>query len=143
METALAGWRCVELPVLNLDTHILILALAGDLTKEERLLLNNDRWSISAIVLWELNLLLRLRRIELDIDSAEFVAVLSRLHIWPLTFEICRQVRALDFKSDPADQLIAATSIVHHAPLLTRDRRIRRSKLVPLAGRRSLTPAKR
>ena len=34
---------------------------------------------------------------------------------------------------DPADELIAATSIVHGVPLLTRDRQIRRSKLVPLA----------
>jgi predicted nucleic acid-binding protein len=29
--------------------------------------------------------------------------------------------------------LIAATSVVHDVPLLTRDRRIRRSKVVPLA----------
>jgi PIN domain nuclease of toxin-antitoxin system len=34
---------------------------------------------------------------------------------------------------DPADQLIAATSVVHGVPLLTRDRTLRRSKIVPLA----------
>jgi PIN domain nuclease of toxin-antitoxin system len=39
----------------------------------------------------------------------------------------------LDFKSDPADELIAATSVVERIPLLTRDKRIRKSKLVPLA----------
>jgi predicted nucleic acid-binding protein len=33
----------------------------------------------------------------------------------------------------PADELIAATSVVHRVPLVTRDRQIRRSKLVPLA----------
>jgi predicted nucleic acid-binding protein len=33
----------------------------------------------------------------------------------------------------PADKLIAATSIVHKIPLLTRDRRIRDSRIVPLA----------
>ena len=36
-------------------------------------------------------------------------------------------------KNDPADEIIAATSVVHRVPLVTRDRRIRRSKLVPLA----------
>jgi len=39
----------------------------------------------------------------------------------------------LDFSGDPADELIAATSVVHRVPLLTRDRRIRRSQIVPLA----------
>jgi PIN domain nuclease of toxin-antitoxin system len=39
----------------------------------------------------------------------------------------------LDFDSDPADEIIAATSVVHRVPLLTRDRRMRRSKLVPIA----------
>jgi PIN domain nuclease of toxin-antitoxin system len=41
---------------------------------------------------------------------------------------------ALDFRGDPADEIIAATSVVHRAPLLTRDRQIRRSKVVPLAN---------
>jgi PIN domain nuclease of toxin-antitoxin system len=43
-----------------------------------------------------------------------------------------RAIRSLDFDSDPADELIAATSLVHNVPLLTRDRRLRRSKVVPL-----------
>ena len=34
--------------MLNLDTHILLLALAGDLTARERRLLATNRWSISA-----------------------------------------------------------------------------------------------
>jgi PIN domain nuclease of toxin-antitoxin system len=41
----------------------------------------------------------------------------------------------LDFQSDPADELIAATSVVHKVPLLTRDRRILSSNVVPFAGR--------
>jgi PIN domain nuclease of toxin-antitoxin system len=41
--------------------------------------------------------------------------------------------RPLDFRADPADEIIAATSIVHRIPLRTRDARIRRSALVPLA----------
>jgi antitoxin (DNA-binding transcriptional repressor) of toxin-antitoxin stability system len=41
--------------------------------------------------------------------------------------------RALDFKSDSADEIIAATSLTHDIPLLTRDSRIRKSKVVKLA----------
>jgi hypothetical protein len=37
--------------MLNLDTHILLYALTGDLTPRERSLLANETWSISAIVL--------------------------------------------------------------------------------------------
>ncbi len=38
----------------------------------------------------------------------------------------------LDFRGDPADEIIAATSLVHGVHLLTRDTRIRASKIVPL-----------
>jgi predicted nucleic acid-binding protein len=38
-------------------------------------------------------------------------------------------------ESDSADELIAATSVVHRVPLLTRDRKILKSKVVPLARR--------
>ncbi len=53
--------------------------------------------------------------------------------VLPITLEIARQSTQLDFTSDPADEIIAATSIVENIPLMTRDRRIRRSKMVPLA----------
>jgi PIN domain nuclease of toxin-antitoxin system len=39
----------------------------------------------------------------------------------------------LDFASDPADELIAATSVVERIPLLTRDQKILKSRMVPLA----------
>jgi len=38
-----------------------------------------------------------------------------------------------DFASGPAYEIIAATSVVEHMRWLTRDRRILRSKTVPLA----------
>ena len=119
--------------MLNLDTHILIHALTGSLRSSERAALEGERWGISAIVLWELAWLQEHGRIELDFDSPEFQRVLSRVHIWPLDLKVCRQATRLDFNSDPADQLIAATSIVYSVPLLTRDRKIRKSALVPLA----------
>jgi PIN domain nuclease of toxin-antitoxin system len=119
--------------MLNLDTHILIFALADELDKREKTLLSKNLWSISAVVLWELEKLFQLGRINLDIHDSEVSRTLSKLHIWPIDLQVCKQLRALDFKSDPADELIAATSLVHEVPLLTRDQKIRKSKIVPLA----------
>ena len=119
--------------MLSLDTHILVHALRGGLTASEERLLSSRSWSISAIVLWELAKLSHLGRIELDIRSPEFSRAMGRIHIWPLDLTVCRQTLALDFRSDPADEIIAATSIVHNVPLVTRDSRILGSLIVPLA----------
>lgn len=119
--------------MLNLDTHVLLHAVAGRLTAAETRLLAATRWSISAIVLWEIAKLAQLGRISMDLDDPDVVRVLARVHVWPLTREIARDSTRLDIGGDPADQLIAATSIVPRVPLVTRDRVLRKSKLVPLA----------
>ena len=121
--------------MLNLDTHVLLHALGDSLTPRERLLLSEDSWSISAIVVWEIAKLAQLGRIEIDLDDRELNRALARIHVWPLTLEVCRAIRSLDFQSDPADEIIAATSVVHRVPLLTRDARMRRSRRVPQAGK--------
>jgi PIN domain nuclease of toxin-antitoxin system len=120
--------------MLNLDTHVLLHALAGSLRPPEEALLVREPWSISAIVLWEVAKLVQLGRIEVDLDDPELTRALSRLHVWPLDLEVCRAIRSLDVAGDPADEIIAATSLVHQVPLMTRDRNLRRSKIVPLAG---------
>src|SRR5439155_831217 len=89
--------------MLNLDTHVLLHALTGDLTRRESALLAHDTWSISAIVLWEIAKLARLGRIAIDLDDPEL-----------------------------ADEIIASTSLAHRVPLVTRDARIRKSRVVPL-----------
>jgi PIN domain nuclease of toxin-antitoxin system len=119
--------------MLNLDTHILIFALEGRLTAREERRLTDEPWSISAIVLWEIAKLSSLHRIEASLDTPNLVAALRRIRIWPVDLPVCRATLDLDFSGDPADELIAATSIVHRLPLLTRDRSMRRSKRVPLA----------
>jgi PIN domain nuclease of toxin-antitoxin system len=119
--------------MLNLDTHLLLYAVTGALRPREAHLLGVNRWSISAIVLWEIAKLAQLRRITVDIDDVEVVRVLGRVTVWPLTREIARASTTLDIKGDPADQLIAATSVVHKVPLVTRDRQLLKSSLVPLA----------
>ena len=98
--------------MLNLDTHVLLHALGGELTRREAVLLG---------------------RIDMDLDDVELARTLHRIHVWPPTLDVCRAMRQLDFRGDPVDELIAATSLVHRVPLVTRDRRILRSRRVPLA----------
>lgn len=119
--------------MLNLDTHILIHALSGQLRPREKELLEQNEWSISAIVLWELGKLVQIGRVSIDLDDREFARVLSGLHLWPIDLSVATTSTQLDFSGDPADELIAATSVVHQVPLLTRDRSILQSRLVPLA----------
>ena len=119
--------------MLNLDTHILIFALRGDLRHHEQATLTRERWSVSAIVFWELAKLRQLGRVKLDLEDREVAGVLGRLHVWPVDMEVALASTRLDFKSDPTDELIAATSVVHRVPLLTRDAVIRGSDIVPLA----------
>ena len=119
--------------MLNLDTHFLVFAVVGGLSGRERALLSGNRWSISAIVLRELARLVQLGRLDMDLEDRDVRRVLSQLHVWPIDLEVARTSVRLDFRGDPADEIIAATSVVHDVPLLTRDRVIRTSKLVPLA----------
>jgi PIN domain nuclease of toxin-antitoxin system len=119
--------------MLNVDTHVLVFALEDQLRKRERELLSANPWSISAIVLWELAKLVQLGRLTLDLEAPEVARALARVHVWPIDLAVATASTQLDFRSDPADELIAATSVVHGIPLLTRDARIRASRLVPLA----------
>jgi PIN domain nuclease of toxin-antitoxin system len=119
--------------MLNLDTHILLYAVTDALMPAEERLLRRNPWGISAIVLWELAKLAQLGRIEIDLDDQEVVRTLARIHLWPITREIARTSTQLDVRSDPADEIIGATSVLHRVPLLTRDRALRRSRVIPLA----------
>lgn len=119
--------------MLNVDTHILLYAVTGTLKPAEARLMRANRWSISAIVLWEIAKLAQKGRILIDLEDPAVAKALARVHVWPLTREVALASTRLDIKGDPADELIAATSVVHQVPLLTRDRALLKSKTVPLA----------
>src|SRR5262245_41493112 len=117
--------------MLNLDTHIVVALLSGELSTDELDLLTPQALAISDIVVWELAKLIELQRLDLDLDDLEFRTFLRNTTVFPISLAIARMSTELDFKSDPADQIIAATSIVENMPLVTRDRRILKSKIVP------------
>jgi len=107
--------------------------VTGALRPVEIRLLRSQPWSISGIVLWEIAKLAQLGRIDVDLDDRQVVKTLARVHLWPITVDIARTSTRLDVRGDPADELIVATSIVHGVPLVTRDRALLRSKMVPFA----------
>ena len=119
--------------MLNLDTHIVIFAVTGELRPNERSLLEGNPWSMSAIVFWEIAKLTQLNRVSLDFDDPAARRVINRIHVWPVDARVARAIARLDFRSDPADELIAATSVVHGVPLVTRDHLLRGSRVIPLA----------
>ncbi len=118
--------------MVNLDTHIVVFAFNGELTADERALMQDEDWAICPMVLRELAYLVEKRGLRLPMYSRKFQNFLRDLSILPIDMNVARASVKLDFRSDPADELIAATSIVYGVPLVTRDRVIRRSKLVPL-----------
>jgi PIN domain nuclease of toxin-antitoxin system len=87
----------------------------------------------SGIVLWEMAKLVQLGRLEMDLEDATYLRCLERIRAIPISPQIARLSTEMNFKSDPADEIIAATSVTEGIPLVTRDRIIRRSKVVPLA----------
>ena len=121
------------MPLINLDTHVLVHALTEGLRTRERQLLTTRQWGVSAIVLWEMARLAQRGWITVDLDDLDVREVLASIHVWPLDLDVTLQSTRLDSQAGPADELIAATSVVHRVPLLTRDRTIRKSRMVPLA----------
>lgn len=121
------------MPKVSLDTHILIHSIQDTLRPIEVRVLADATWCISPIVYWEIAKLTQIGRVEIDLNATAFVSLSSKLETLPITPAVARVSTELDFRSDPSDELIAATSIVYGVPLLTRDARIRASKMVPFA----------
>ncbi len=119
--------------MLNLDTHIFLRALVGTLTRREADLVESEDCGISAIVLWEIAKLHQLGRINTGLEHPLLAEQITQMRVWPIDQRVVYAVLQLDFTSDPADELIAATSLAYGAPLVTRDSRVRESKVVPFA----------
>ncbi len=93
--------------MLNLDTHILVALLTGDLTPREAALVKEHELAVSDIVFWELAKLVQLGRLVMDLDGVSFREAVRSITVFPVSLEIALQSTDLDFRSDPADELIA------------------------------------
>jgi PIN domain nuclease of toxin-antitoxin system len=128
---------------LLLDTHMWIwwLTSSSPLKAKERAALDqaaeNGRLCLSAISMWEAQLLHFKARLELPMTFAQWLERATdprMLAVLPLDRDVVIALCDLptSFHGDPADRLIVATARAHDLPLATRDRVIRRSRTVAL-----------
>lgn len=122
-----------------LDTHIWVwwLTPGSLLSRAERDALDAEAGRrelfLSAISLWEAQVLHAKRRLELPLSFAEWLARAADdrvISVLPLSVEVVLALDALpvSFHGDPADRLIVATARTHAMPLATHDAAIRRSR---------------
>lgn len=128
--------------MILLDTHILIWLLVAPekLPPKARKAILAARkvgpLAISAISLWEIAWLAENKRIEIDTTVDAFVKkCASYVQVIAISTEIAvRSVQFPDsYPKDPQDRIIGATAIVEGIRLLTHDRQITGSGLIPLA----------
>jgi len=124
-----------------LDTHIWVwwLTPGSPLSRAERNALDANaarrELFLSAVSLWEAQMLHAKRRLELPLPFAEWLARATderMISVVPLSVEVVLALDALpaSFHGDPADRLIVATARAHAMPLATHDAAIRRSRAV-------------
>ena len=128
--------------MILLDTHILIWLLIAPenlAPKAKKAILaarKSGSLALSAISLWEMAWLVQNKRIEVDVSVDSFVKkCASYVQVLAVTQEIA--VRSVQFPksypSDPQDRIIGATALVEGIRLLTQDKLIVKSGLIPLA----------
>ena len=128
-----------EAPVLDTHAWIWWIEAANRLGRSTVEALNrlppDARPYLSDISLWEVATLVARGRLAFRIPLADWLEVAAHprtVRLVPILPAIAADVAALPktFYRDPADRVIVATCRVLEAPLLTRDRRILRSRLV-------------
>jgi len=126
-----------------LDTHIWVwwLTPGSPLSRAERDALDaaagRRELFLSAVSLWEVQVLHAKERLELPLPFADWLARAADdriISVLPLSVEVVFALDALpaSFHGDPADRLIVATARTHAMPLATHDAAIRRSRAAKL-----------
>ena len=126
-----------------LDTHVWVWWLTPNspLSRRERealdALAGSGGLSLAAISLWEAQMLHSKGRLEVPFSLADWIEQAAderAVRIVPLDTAVILALDALpaSFHGDPADRLIVATAKAHSLPVATRDRAIRRSRIVPV-----------
>ena len=121
--------------MILLDTHVWLWWLLGDgnLSDNQRSILNGlaskKQLALSWVSVWELEMLERKQRVHLVPNFHEWTKTAtdsSFIQLIGVDSELVFAQRSLPekFHTDPADRLIATTSIVYKYPLATFDRKI-------------------
>jgi len=127
--------------MIVVDTHIIIWnALKPEMLskKAEKAISaanNSDGIIFCEISLWEIAMLMHKGRLSIDVEYLEFIKLILEsneyvfLGITPEIAELSTDLFS-DNNKDPADRIIAATSIIENAELVTADKKLRQSKKV-------------
>ena len=90
---------------------------------------------ICDISFWEISMLIKRNRLQIDVSADNFLNLFLQVRnsdVQCITPDIAAVSVNFgdDLNKDPADRLIAATSIVKNVPIVTADRNLRNSKLL-------------
>ena len=90
---------------------------------------------ISDISIWEISMLIKKGRLKIETTPANFLNLFLQsrnISVKSISPEIAELSVNLgpEINNDPADRIIAATSIIHNARLVTADENLRKSELL-------------
>lgn len=129
-------------PAPLLDTHVWLWWLLGqpDLPTAQRkaldaLMVAGRRPALSAISLWEAQMLFAKGRLEVDMPLARWLPMAAEaVEVMAMSVEVVLALDALPaaFHGDPADRIIVATARAHGLALATHDQAIRRARVTRL-----------
>jgi PIN domain nuclease of toxin-antitoxin system len=124
--------------LIVLDTHALIYdaltpaRLSARARKAVELAFTKRELACSDISLWEIAMLIARKRLIPVIDARQLlddIIAARHVRVLPITSEIAVLSRSdMSSHGDQADRLIAATALLHRAPLIASDARLRKLK---------------
>jgi PIN domain nuclease of toxin-antitoxin system len=96
---------------------------------------HQDELIVCDISIWEIAMLIRKERLVVESTTSSFIRLLleaRNFQVQEITAEIAEQSVNFgpEISSDPADRLIAATSVLCNAPVVSADQNLRRSAMV-------------